>query len=106
MKKMIPALVLLAALPAMALAQPKIDQNCRYKGIALQGKVKKVSSGADIKIKRVSAFPDLKVQMVKSFPDKCGKWQWVDSFPDFTVQFVDAFPELSVSFVTAFPGLP
>ncbi len=29
-----------------------------------------------------------------SFPDAPGKWQLVDSFPDFKVQWVDSFPGL------------
>ena len=80
--------------------------SCSYRGIALHGKVKVVESFADIRIKAVSSFPDLKVKRVNSFADDCGEWQFVDSFPDFTVQYVDSFPDLEIAWVESFPGLP
>ena len=52
----------------------------------------------------IDAFPDIKVQKVTSFPDKPGRWQFVDAFPDFTIQIVDAFPDFTVKYVDAFPG--
>jgi hypothetical protein len=57
--------------------------DCAFKGIKLQGKVK----------------------FVTSFPDACGKWQVVESFPDFTVQIVTSFPDLKVQQVESFPGM-
>lgn len=96
-------------LPCIALASrnPKISDNGTYlpKGIALKGKVKIVSSNADIKIKAVNSFPDIKVKSVSSFPDQIGKWQFVESFPDFTVQYVDSFEDIKVQFVDSFPGV-
>ena len=78
---------------------------CTKKGICeLHGKVKVVSSGAKYKIKIVTSFPDIKVQKVTSFPDAAGKWQFVDSFPDFTVQIVTSFPDFTVQYVSSFPG--
>jgi hypothetical protein len=71
---------------------------------SLHGKVKVVSSFAKYKIKIVNSFPDIKVQKVTSFPDGPGKWQFVDSFPDFTVQIVDSFPDFTVQYVSSFPG--
>jgi hypothetical protein len=56
-------------------------------------------------VKVVNAFEDLKVKTVSSFPDDCGEWQFVDSFPDFTIQFVDAFSDFTIQFVDAFPGV-
>ena len=70
----------------------------------LHGKVKVVKAFPKYKIKVVDAFPDIKVQKVDAFPDAPGKWQFVDAFPDFTVQYVDAFPDFTVEYVTAFPG--
>lgn len=35
-----------------------------------------------------------------------GKIQWVDSFPDYTVQVVDSFPDLKVKLVDSFPDHP
>ena len=58
------------------------------------------------KVQEVSSFPDIKVQVVSSFPDNIGEWQFVDSFPDFTVQFVDSFPDIKIKFVDSFPGIP
>ena len=74
------------------------------KGQKLYGKVKVVRNFADFKVKRVSNFPDLKVKRVKNFPDRCGEWQFVDNFPDFTVQFVDNFPDFTIQYVNSFPG--
>jgi len=70
----------------------------------LHGKVKIVSSFPKYKIKITSSFPDIKVKKVTSFPDKPGEWQFVDSFPDFTVQIVDSFPDFTVQYVSSFPG--
>jgi hypothetical protein len=54
----------------------------------------------------VESFPDLKVKIVESFPDACGKWEIVDSFPDFTVQIVESFPDFTIKMVESFPGMP
>lgn len=70
----------------------------------LHGKVKIVTSFPKYKIKITNSFPDIKVQKVTSFPDQPGKWQMVDSFPDFTVQIVDSFPDFTVQYVDSFPG--
>jgi hypothetical protein len=70
----------------------------------LNGKVKVVNSFPDYKVRIVNSFPDLKVQVVTSFPDKPGKWQFVDSFEDFSVQFVDSFEDFTIQFVESFPG--
>ena len=78
--------------------------DCMCKGQTLYGKVKVVRNFADFKVKHVSNFPDLKVKRVKNFPDRCGEWQFVDNFPDFTVQFVDNFPDFTIQYVNSFPG--
>lgn len=80
--------------------------DCTLKGVALHGKVEAVESFADLKVQVVTSFPDLKVKAVDSFPDDCGEWQFVDSFPDFTIEFVDSFPDLKIEMVESFPGLP
>lgn len=87
------------------LAKNPIDkESCTLDGVKLYGKVKVVSSFPDFKVKKVSSFENLKVETVKSFPSKCGKWQFVDSFPDFTIQYVDSFPDFTIKEVTSFPG--
>jgi hypothetical protein len=75
-------------------------------GQCLHGKVKVVANDATYKVQVVDAFPDLKVQRVNSFPDKCGQWQFVESFPDFTIQYVTSFPDLKIKYVSSFPGQP
>lgn len=101
------SIAILLVFVALALAgDKKVGKACTFKDIPLYGKVKFVSSGGDIKIQVTCSFPDLKVKMVTSFPDKCGEWQIVDSFPDFTVQFVESFPDIKIQFVDSFPGLP
>jgi hypothetical protein len=78
---------------------------CTKSGVCqMHGKVKIVSSFPKYKIKIVNSFPDIKVKKVTSFPDKAGEWQFVDSFPDFTVQIVDSFPDFTVQYVDSFPG--
>lgn len=80
------------------------ESTCTYGAIRLYGKVKVVTSFADIKVKVVESFADLQVEKVTSFPNDCGKWEFVESFPDFTIQFVDSFEDISIKFVGSFPG--
>ena len=47
-----------------------------------------------------------KVKVVDHFPDSCGKWQMVDHFLDFTIQYVDHFPDFDIQKVQHFPGVP
>lgn len=97
----------IAGLLAIALpASSEVSSNCTFDGIRLYGKVKVVSSFADVKVKYVSSFPDLNVKFVSSFADSCGEWQIVESFPDFTIQEVSSFPDIEVKEVSSFPGLP
>jgi hypothetical protein len=85
--------------------KPAINEStCTYGGIRLYGKVQVVTSFADIKVKVVESFADLQVEKVTSFPNDCGKWEFVESFPDFTIQFVDSFEDISIKFVDSFPG--
>ena len=95
----------LTATAAVPTASDKVTSECTFRGKKLHGKVKIVSAFPDFKIKKVDAFEDLKVKQVGAFPDSCGKWKFVDAFPDFTIQYVDAFPDFTVKFVDAFPGL-
>lgn len=88
-----------------ACPETELLADCTYNSIPLYGKVKFVSSFADLKIQFVSGIPDIKVQYVSSFPDDCGEWQIVESFPDFTVQVVESFPDLKVQVVQSFPGM-
>ena len=106
MRKILSTVAVLAILltSTVALANP-ISSDGYFNGIKLCGRVKVVTSFADIKVQVVDAFADLKVKKVSAFPDDIGEWQFVDSFPDFTIQFVDAFPDIKIKFVDAFPGL-
>ena len=90
---------------AVSAANPIDKKTCSINGIKLAGKVKVVKSFADFKVKVVSSFPDIEVKKVGSFPDDCGEWKFVDSFPDFTIQYVDSFPDFSIRMVDSFPGV-
>ena len=90
-----------AAGPAAADAKIK---GCTLNGKALHGRVQVVKSFADFKVQIVTSFPDLQVMTVKSFPDSCGRWQWVNELPDFTIEYVEAFPDFTIQFVESFPG--
>jgi hypothetical protein len=96
------------AVALLALAGPAVGaakvKGCTIGGKALYGRVQVVKSFPDFKVQIVSSFPDLKVMRVMSFPDACGKWQFVDSFPDFTIEYVDGFPDFTIEFVESFPG--
>ena len=93
--------LLISMMPIVCIAGA-VTKDGYYNGIKLCGKVKVVKSFADIKVQVVKSFPDLKVKKVSSFPDKIGEWQFVDSFPDFTIQFVDAFLILKSSMLIHF----
>ena len=99
------AVVLLIVMTSVCCASGRVASDGYYKGIKLCGRVKIVEYNADIKVKVVNSFQDLKVQVVSCFPDRVGKWQFVDSFPDFTIQFVEAFEDISIKYVEAFPGI-
>ncbi len=96
--------LLVLLIPSMCLAGA-VSKDGYYNGIKLCGKVKVVTHNADIKVKVVDSFPDLKVKKVTSFPDHIGEWQFVESFPDFTIQYVESFPDIKIKFVNAFPGV-
>lgn len=83
----------------------QVAEDCTYEGIPLYGKVQVVDNFADIKIKVVGSLADLKVKKVRNFPEACGEWEFVDAFPDLTVEFVDVFPDITVKFTDSFPGI-
>lgn len=87
-------------------AHAEVNPDCTLRGTALHGKVQVVPRFATFKVQVVSSFPDLKVERVARFSDRCGQWQFVDSFPDFTIQYVKSFPDLTIQFVPRFPGAP
>ena len=89
----------------LSAANPIDKKNCSINGIKLAGKVKVVKNFADFKVKKVSSFPDIEVKKVNNFPDDCGEWKFVDSFPDFTIQYVDSFPDFTIRMTDSFPGV-
>lgn len=102
LKSFVFALMLLALSPLPVWAADLTG--CSLNGTLLYGKVEVVTSFPDFKVKVVDNFPDLEVQTVTNFPDSCGKWQFVEHFPDFTVQFVENFPDFTIRYVEHFPG--
>lgn len=70
----------------------------------IHGRIQYVTSFPDYKVQVVKSFEDLRIQVVKSFPDSIGKWQIVDSSPDFKIQLVDSFPDFKIRYVDSFPG--
>jgi hypothetical protein len=83
-------------------------EECTCNGILLKGRVKIVNSFPDLKVLEVkkSPFPDLDVKVMTSFiPYECGEWQFVENFPDFTIQYVDSWPDIRIRFVESFPGM-
>jgi hypothetical protein len=80
------------------------EYSCTFKKIKLFGKVKVVDGGGDIKIRVTDSGEDLRVKAVENFADECGEWQFVDSFPDFTVQYVSGEEDIKIRFVESWPG--
>lgn len=91
--------------PVAALADNIDKANCTYKGVPLYGKVKIVTSYADIKVKVVSAYADLSVKRVDAYADECGEWQIVDSYPDFTIQLVNFHADVAITWVDSYAGM-
>lgn len=89
----------------LALVESEIAEDCTWNGIPLYGEVQIVESFADIEVQVVSSFADIEVKVVTSFPDDCGEWEFVDSFPDFTIRYVESFPDITITFVESFPGI-
>lgn len=83
----------------------KIDEDCTYNGVKLNGRVKVVTSFETFRVKVVDAFCDIRVREVSAFPNQCGEWQPVDAFEDFSVRFVDSFEDFRICQVAAFPGV-
>ena len=84
----------------------KISSDGYFKGKKLCGRVQVVESFPDFQVEEVNSFPDLKVQKVMICPNDIGQWEFVDSFPDFTIKYVNSFPDFTIQFVDSFPGLP
>lgn len=84
----------------------KVDGDCTFEGKKLYGDVKVVDSFPDFEVRVVTSFADLHVKQVDSFADACGRWRFVDSFPDFTIKYVESFPDFTIKRVDSFPGLP
>jgi hypothetical protein len=78
---------------------------CTCNGHLLQGKVKFVTSGEDIKIKYVPYYADIKVQMLTLTPQKCGEWQEVTSGENLRVKVVNSGEDLKVEKVSLNPGM-
>ena len=98
-------LMVLTIIPVLAHAG-KLGPDCTLNGKKLYGKVRVVDSFPTFKVRVTNAFPDLKVEKVTAFPDRCGRWEFVTAFEDFSVQFVDAFEDFSIDYVTSFPRVP
>ena len=79
--------------------------SCSLNGVNLYGKVKVVEHFATFKVKVVNHFEDLKVKEVAHFADKCGEWQFVNDFEDFSIEYVNAFEDFSIKMVDNFPGI-
>ena len=85
--------------------QGVIPSNGYFKGKKLCGKVMVVDIYPDFKVQVVNYLPDLRVEKVNHFTDTIGQWQFVDRFPDFTIQYVDSFPDFKIQFVDNNPGV-
>ena len=83
----------------------KITEDGYFRGKKLCGDVKVVDSVPDFRVKVVDSLPDLRVKKVDSSPYRIGEWRFVDSAPDFTIQYVDSTPDFTIQFVDSTPGV-
>ena len=84
----------------------EFNRSCEFNGIPLYGKVMIVYQDADINVMVVNNTPDLRVQVVNSNPNSCGKWQFVTSSYDFTIEYVYSNPDITINYVSSRPGMP
>lgn len=106
------AVVLGALMTAVLVAHPwpasaggSFDKSsCTFNGKKLYGRIKEVSSLADVRVQVVSSLSDVRVTKVSSLADSCGEWQMVDSLPDTTVQFVSSLADVRIQYVSSLPG--
>lgn len=85
---------------------PSFDkENCTCKGIPLYGEVQVVNSNADFRVEVVNSFEDLRVEVVNSNALKCGEWIFVQSNPDFTIEFVPSNADFTITYVKTQPGI-
>ncbi|WP_298420934.1 hypothetical protein [uncultured Kordia sp.] len=103
----ITCLLILSTLCISATKHELQDDDCKFEGKKLYGKIRFVesASNADVKIKIVNNFPDLKVKLVENFADDCGEWQVVEYGEDLKVYVAESFADIKVKFVTSFPGM-
>lgn len=102
------SLLFIVSFLCISATKPELqDDDCKFKGKKLYGKIRFVehASNADIKIKIVNNFEDIKVKLVESFADDCGEWQVVEYGEDLKVFVAENFEDLKVKFVTSFPGM-
>lgn len=100
-EKLLPMLLLYFLLLALFVvatnAEPASSklQGCSVNGIYLKGRVQVVSAFGDVKIREVGTGADLQVRIV-DLPQSCGEWRFVDSLPDFTVEYVSIGEDITV----------
>lgn len=98
-----PSLALLLVL--MTSSRDCITKDGYFRGKKLAGKVKVVDHYADFKVKVVNSYPDLKVKVKERYASSPGEWQFVDNYPDFTIQFVSGYPDFTIKYVSSYPGV-
>ena len=100
-------LIFIGSLCIAVTTQETQDDDCKFEGKKLYGKIRFVESSgnADVKIKIVNSFPDLKVKLVENFANDCGEWQVVEYGEDLKIYVTESFPDIKVKFVTSFPGM-
>jgi hypothetical protein len=103
MKKVI-LLLFIGVLFMSAMGSDSRVKDCKCKGKNLWGRVRVVSGFEDFAVRVVSGFPDLYVEKTRS-PRRCGEWEFVDAFEDFSIKFVDGFEDFAIEYVNGFPGM-
>jgi len=97
--------IVIIAMVLMSFTKDSPIVNCKCKGIPLYGRVKVVERFADFNVKIVERFPDLNVKKVEHLPIRCGEWQFVNNFSDFTIRIVDTHADFAIRYVDTHPGV-
>lgn len=69
-----------------------------FKEQFLSGTVQVVQHFGQFKVKVVTNFADLEVEKVKHATYRCGEWELVDQFGDFTIEYVTMGEDFTISF--------
>lgn len=81
------------------------QDNCSIKGVKLQGKVRIIESGADIKVcvKIAPTSASREITITTHTPMVCGEWLITDDASDFTIEITE-YESVADLVITLYPN--